>query len=332
MIRYKVSDQIQKGRNISMKVLHVTRSDQDSFRIGINRVKPGVFAACVAILCVLGTAQGVYGDEEQGPELEARINGLTNRVRAYELRVKAINELMIEYPEKVFPIFISIIRDPLEQEAMRSLAAQKISELNPIQATAVFRQILSSRSEDTFSRRIAMTQLWFLDPGSMKPMIHDAMANRNEDAAIRQYALGLYGNSEEIGKIANLRRYVRTKSETLSMRNNSLFILEKLGDADFVRTEARTILDDVSEPEELRKNCVLIAERLADYDSIPIMLKIAVNKNAASRLRRFVLVALGHMGDGAVSAALQKGMNEEWDTTMRRDMEEARDAINSRGN
>ena len=228
----------------------------------------------------------------------SKVSSLTNKVRAYDLRAQSMEELVQTYPNKAFPLLLSLLKDPEEETALRYLAAQKLTEINLERAAGALREILNDRSSgDPLARRMALAELAATRPGDMRQLIRNFLEDRSEDAAIRQYALGLYGNSDEKDKIQKLRGWVQSKEETLAMRTNALFLLESLGDLDFVRSSVHGFLSDRKEPEDLRKNCVVIAERINDRDSIPLLARIAKDSSESSVLRQLATSTLGRMGD-----------------------------------
>lgn len=227
----------------------------------------------------------------------SKVSSLTNKVRAYDLRAQSMEELVQTYPNKAFPLLLSLLKDPEEETALRYLAAQKLTGINLERAAGALREILNDRSRDPLARRMALAELAATRPGDMRQLIRNFLEDRSEDAAIRQYALGLYGNSDEKDKIQKLRGWVQSKEETLAMRTNALFLLESLGDLDFVRSSVHGFLSDRKESEDLRKNCVVIAERINDRGSIPLLARIAKDSSESSVLRQLAASTLERMGD-----------------------------------
>ncbi len=222
---------------------------------------------------------------EEDQDLDLGLRSLTNKVRAYDLRVQSLEDLSSHYPDQTFPVLVSLFKDPEESPSLRYLAAQKMGILNKTKTEKVFKEILQTRGEESFARKAALAELVHLNETGVKSIIREAIDNKNEDAAIRQYSLAVYSQWQEQGTLEKLRKIVGTKQETLSMRNNALFLLESLEDDDFVRTSVRQLLRDPSEPEELRRNCILIAQRLKDTEALHILNVLFQDPRESFRLR-----------------------------------------------
>jgi len=188
-----------------------------------------------------------------------------------------MEELVAHHPQKVFSLLLSLLKRPDEDPALRHLAAERLSQIDAARARKAFTELLDQRSEDPFARRAAMVQLAAQDQEDLrlKQRIRQILDDRTEDAAIRQYVLSLYSGWNEAGKIEKLRNFVRSKQETLSMRANAFTQLEHLEDTEFLLASARKFLNDRSEPEELRKQSLLVAQRSGDRELSAILKKIA---------------------------------------------------------
>ena len=226
----------------------------------------------------------------------SQVRSLTNKVRAYELRVKSMQELLTRDPEKTFPLLVSLLKDRTEGAPLRYLAAEKMVEADRRQALDTFQKILDNRKEDPFARRSSFTQLLrLLNQDQTRKKIETTVDDPSEDPAIRQYALSLYSEGRQDKKIEKLRSFARSKQETLSLRTNALFLLESLGDLDFVRSMIHQSLNNRMEPEELRKNGAVMAERINDSDSIPLLEKIAHHPQESSTLKQLAASLLKQM-------------------------------------
>lgn len=218
-------------------------------------------------------------------DFETGIKSLTNKIRAHHLRVESMEALSVHHPDKLFPILVSILQDTEETPPLRVLAAHKLYEINPPKAEKLFLLLLEDPKGKSFVRKAAFAELATQNAAKVKSFIRKAMDDRNEDPAVRQYALALYSQQEGEGRLEKLRKMVGARDETLSIRSNALFLLESLEDDDFVRRSIRLFLRDQREPEELRSNCMIIAQRLADEESFEILKRIAADSSESLRLR-----------------------------------------------
>lgn len=294
-------------------------------------VKPLVAAPILLCLLFYGTPGSAGSAEfESESDFQMKAKGLTDRARSYALRAKALKDLSVQYPEQVSSILIGILKDPIDSEPLRYLAAQTLAEIRPLEAAAEFEQIFRNRREDVFARRIAFGQLMVLRQDKMRGAIVRIIEDMTEDPSIRQYALGLYGNWDLPGKVERLRRFVRSKSESLSMRQNALFILESLKDEPFVHDMLREILTTQEDPEEMRKNSVIIVERAGYEDLIPLLVRIACSRLETSSLRQIALSSLGRMGDPSVLPSLERAVADETHPPVKNDLENAIRAIRQR--
>lgn len=227
-------------------------------------------------------------------DLDLKIRSLSNRVRAYALRAKSMEELVSEYPEEAFPLLVKLLRDSGEAPPLRSLAAQNLSRIDRTRALKIFDDLFEDHQQDSFARRAAFAEWAQLGPVNLRQRLRDCLEDWGEDAAIRQYCLALFSRSEEKGKLEKIRMLVRSKQETLSMRTNALFELERLGDLDFVLAAVRQFLDDRGAPEALRENCVLLIGRHKDPSSIALLARIAQDHQESERLRKIAEAILSN--------------------------------------
>ena len=258
-----------------------------------------VTAIFLSLFASPSPAKAAAGDN---PDYEMESNSLTNKVRSYDLRVKSMETLVSNYPDKVFPILVNLLKDPQEKPAFRYLAAERLQRVNPARAGKVFRDFLENRTEDPFARRTAISQLVSLKEGYIKQKIRDILDDPREDPAIRQYALAIYSDWNEKGKIEKLRGFVRSPRETLSLRTNALFLLESLGDSEFVLESIRRILNDKTEPEELRRNSIIMAQRMNNPEILTLLKKMAQDGRESARLREFAKASLASSKSQAESS------------------------------
>lgn len=219
-------------------------------------------------------------------DLDLKIRSLTNRARAYHLRVEAMEGLVSDNPEKAFPLLVTLLKDSKEVPSLRYLAAQNLSRIDHSKAAETFNKLLNDRRQDSFTRRTALAEWAQLAPVNLNQRVDECLDDLSEDTGVRQYCLVLLSQSKKIGKLEKIRTLVHSKQETLSIRMNALFELERLEDLDFVLGVVRQFLADQGVPEELRRNCVLLALRLKDAPSIALLEKIAHNPQEPERLRK----------------------------------------------
>ncbi len=281
-------------------------------------------------LIALGWQATTSAEEAEDPNFNLQLTALTNKVRDYNLRVKAMNELVVLDSNRAFPVLASILKDSTDNQPIRYLAAQKLVQINHTLAINSLQKILDNQKEDTFARRTAMAQLIAASESDMRHRILDILNDPTEDPAMRQYALGIFSQWEDPRKVAKLRNFVVSKTETLSMRTNALFTLESIKDLDFVSHSIHQFLNDKNEDEDLRKNCVIIAQRINDDGSVPIMAIIAKDKHEPSSLRQLAIMTLARVGNGAVLEDLEAIFKQEFDETISRELKDTISSIKQR--
>lgn len=274
------------------------------------------------------SSQAAEGSGEEDFQLSLR--ALTDKVRAYDLRLKAMNQLVLTEPTRTFPILVDLVKDSQDVESLRYEAAQMMVQINSLESANVFNEIFADRRENSFARRISISQLTAMDEPRVKQKINDILEDEREDPAIRQYALGVFGKMNQPGKISKLRGFVNSKVETLSLRNNSLFILESLGDKEFVALAIESILKNRTDPEELRKNSLVMSERMGNEEFLPLITAIALNSQESSSIRQLALSILSRKGDSKILNNLQDALSQSHSQSMRVALKETMEAIRAR--
>ncbi len=237
--------------------------------------------------------------ETQDADFNLEMSSLMNQTRAYELRAKSLDRLVSRYPDKTFPILTSFITDSSENASLRYLAADKLRISS--EAQLIFLKILDDPKQDVLARRIALAQLVQINKPPLRKKVLEILDRPKEDPAIRQYALAVFSGWPEKDKIERLRNFVQSSGEFLNMRTNALFLLESLGDLDFVRLQVHQFLSDQKAPEELRKNCIVMTERLKDEKFVPLLMRIAGDSHESSSLRQLAGATLTRMNRHNIS-------------------------------
>lgn len=247
-------------------------------------------------LLIFLTCAPVWADQNiEDADFALQMNSLTDRVRAQELRIQSMDALVRTYPHRTFPALVSLMVDPQEAPSIRYLAADKLRQVNQRSAAQTFLEILDDRRQDDFARRTALAQLVIVNQPPLRQRVVEILDNSREDPALRQYALGIYSSWDEKGKIERLRSFATSNREPLNMKTNALFLLESLQDFNFVRSQIHKLLVDREQSEELRKNSIVMAERMKDQDAIPLLARIAQDAREPSSLRQLAETTRGRM-------------------------------------
>ena len=273
------------------------------------------------------------GSVSKSPDMEdeeAQVSSITNRARERGLRIQSIAALAAMNPERLMPLLVNIVRDEREEPLLRYHAAEKMALLDERGAKTIYEGWLEDRKEDLFVRKTAIAQLAAVDKNGMRKRIPKILGDSSEDPSIRQYALGLYVSASGEDAVPELRRIASNKAEPVPMRANALFELESLEDFDFVQESLRKYLKSRTEPEDLRKNCLTLAENIKDRESLPLMLDIAADASESAVLRQLALAPLGRMGDTEMLARLEFCLDREMNTNVRRALEDTVKAIKAR--
>ncbi|MBI4550593.1 MAG: hypothetical protein HY714_06670 [Candidatus Omnitrophica bacterium] len=287
-------------------------------------------AALAVFLCLAALGSPLRGENPSQDDFQKHLSALTNRARIYELRAAAMSRLMQIDSAQAYSAFLSLLADPEEDRPLRVLASEKMKEIDPDRCLNDLGSLFDDRGQDSFARQIAIGVLASGNAFGIEKKIRSVMHDRGEDPAIRNYALGLFGRGSAPDKVPVLRSFVTDKTETLAVRNNALFSLEALEDRAFVEESVRSILLAGSEPDEFRKNCVLIAERLGQPELFNVLASVVVSRRNSAGLKRLSLSALKRAGEPGVLERLKQAYAYETDPALSREIQDTIESIQSR--
>lgn len=246
----------------------------------------------VFTLGVLFSQSVLTAGRTDGEDSDPEVRSVTNKTRDIQLRIKSIEALLVNDRGKAVPLLIDILKGNDEEPFFRYLAAEKLAIADRSRAKLFFEDCLNDREADPFVRKAAVAQLAVIDRALLNKKIPAFLANSGEDPDIRQYVLALYAQAGGDKIVFKLREFVLNENEVLNMRMNALYQLESLGDLEFVGQNTLKFIRAKQAPLDLRKNAVLIAEKLEDPKTFSPMVDVAVDRSEPFILREMVLSSL----------------------------------------
>ena len=234
--------------------------------------------------------------------------------------------------KKAIVPLIKILNDTSENKVLRQEIAKVLGKIGDEKAIVPLINILNNSSEDEDMRSKAAEVLGKIDIdkidiGNALETLIKILNDTHEDIDLKQKIIRVLAKVADNKAVAPLINILNNSTEHFEVRREAVFALGKIRNNKAVETLIKT-LNDTNEHIILREEAVFALSRIGSDQVVEPLLKYIIEQDQTGRMyirnpKDFAIEALGEISNDKALKALIKILNDDSDTSNRKNAIEA---------